>query len=70
MCPLLEVNVLAILYEHGVRNKVVFYTRVHLNDVTALSTNVQIVNLHVLKVRGPRTNCECMGPKEMKLISI
>ena len=70
ICDLLEVDVLAILDVHGVGYKIVFHTRIYLNDVTTLSTNIQIVDLHTLEVRRSRTNCECMGSKEMKLKSI
>ena len=61
---LLKVDVIAILDTHGVWNKVVLYTRVNLDNVTTLSTNVQVVNLYVLKIRRPLANCERMGPTE------
>ena len=58
--------VVAILDEYGVRYKVVLHTRVHLNDVTTLSTNIQIVDLDTLQVGWSRANCKGVGSKEMK----
>ena len=50
MCDLLEVDVVAILDKQGSRYKVVLHTGVDLNDVTTLSTNIQIVDLHTLQI--------------------
>ena len=48
MCNVLAVDVVAILDKHGIRYKVVLHTGIDLNDVTTLSTNIQIVDLHSL----------------------
>ena len=48
MYDVLEVDVVAILGKHGIRYKVVLHTGIDLNDVTTLSTNIQIVDLHSL----------------------
>ena len=48
MYNVLEVDVVAILDKHGIRYKVVLHTGIDLNDVTTLSTNIQIVDLHSL----------------------
>ena len=59
-------DVITILDTHGVGNKVILYSRVNLNNIPALSTDVQVVDLYVLKFRRSLANSKRMGPVKIE----
>ena len=61
-------DVVTIFHEHGVGKKVVLYAGIDLNNVAALPTNIQIVNMDTFQIRWPGAYCECVGPKKSKLM--